>query len=621
MKENLIKKERNVKETIALVTGMFANIQDSLKDDRVRYRIFEDSYDAKKVLYFQMLEKSEFVNYKVVEIQDKDIVTFKLFLQTYGDDKLICEHTITDRYKLSIKHQTDINISKETDIKSKEDKKEYREDILRIFRMFKKIDEYFMLGYFIGNRVYPLLEKSPGEFLNLCDKVWRQISPIYPSQASVIGTDMGTVLSEFHKLVDITLSKTISEVSSQSSDAFTSYIHLLRDTLTTKFPELSSDNITENLYLDTMSYRRLIEFAVDYVTTQVDAMLTSCKDVKKLRENYIKLNNLFKITKQAAEQAEFNIYESESVNEKLKEVCDYIDKKSKTMTLLLEKFIETITHFNLNISDGKIKAEMDKSDDNFIEYTLKIFSDNMRKVQEDPTKDTFRKDIEMLMSLAECIISANHENSKITGFATDIPALIFSIRLRSITQENKLKENKVDIKMNGEKDIFAPIDWTKEIGASINLVDPTDWEELEKSSKELLKAAYCCKELNPTSLYPTYVTVTERPNWHDEYISILQPLDAKKPATKVIGHIVAHMNNIPISKDTIVESFVDQFCNINVNIYDTSGESPKTLITRTYAPGEYTVRELGCGYAVGIYSTKYNKNESKDYYIPYKKKC
>jgi hypothetical protein len=184
------------------------------------------------------------------------------------------------------------------------------------------------------------------------------------------------------------------------------------------------------------------------------------------------------------------------------------------------------------------------------------------------------------------------------------------------------EENKEDIKMNKEKDIFAPIDWTKEIGASINLVASTDWEkELEKSSKELLKAAYCCKELNPTSLYPAYVTVTERPNWHDEYISILQPLDAKKSATKVIGHIVAHMNNIPISKDTIVESFVDQFCNINVNIYDTSGESPKTLITRTYAPGEYTVTELGCGYAVGIYSTKYNKNESKDYYIPYKKKC
>ena len=41
MKENLIKKERNAKETIALVTGMFTNIQDSLKDDRVRYRIFE----------------------------------------------------------------------------------------------------------------------------------------------------------------------------------------------------------------------------------------------------------------------------------------------------------------------------------------------------------------------------------------------------------------------------------------------------------------------------------------------------------------------------------------------------------------------------------------------------
>ncbi len=162
MKENLIKKERNAKETVALVIGMFTNIQDSLKDDRVRYRIFSDAYDARKVLYFQMLEKSEFVNYKVVEIQDKDIVTFKLFLQTYGDDKLICEHTITHRYKLSIKHQTDINISKETDIKSKEDKKEYREDILRIFRMFKKIDEYFMLGYFIGNgAVYPLLKKSP----------------------------------------------------------------------------------------------------------------------------------------------------------------------------------------------------------------------------------------------------------------------------------------------------------------------------------------------------------------------------------------------------------------------------------------------------------------------------
>lgn len=623
MKENLIKKERNAKETIALVTGMFANIQDSLKDDRVRYRIFEDSYDAKKVLYFQMLEKSEFVNYKVVEIQDKDIVTFKLFLQTFGDDKLICEHTITDRYKLSIKHQTDINISKETDIKSKEDKKEYQEDIFRIFRMFKRIDEYFMLGYFIGNgAVYPLLEKSPGEFLNLCDKVWRQISPIYPSQASVIGTDMGTVLSEFHKLVDITLAKTISEVSSQSSDTFTSYIHLLRDTLITKFPELSSDNITEDLYLDTMSYRRLIEFAVDYVTTQVDAMLSSCKDVKKLRENYIRLNNLFKITKQAAEQAEFIIYESESVDEKLKEVCDYIDKKSKTMTLLLEKFIEAITHFNLNISNGKIKAEMDKSDDNFIEYTLKIFSDNMRKIQEDPTKDTFKKDMKMLMSLAERIVVANHENSKITGFTNDVPASIVSIRLRSIAQENKLKENKEDIKMDKEKDIFTPIDWEKEIGTSINLVTQIDWEkEFEKSSEELLKRAYCCKELKPTSLYPSYVNVIERLNCYDEHLMMLQPLDAKKSATKVIAHIVTHMSNAPISKDIVVESFVDQFCNINVNIYDNSGESPKTLVTRTYAHDEYTVTELGCGYAVGIYSIKYNKNESKDYYIPYKKKC
>lgn len=608
MKENLIKKERNAKETVALVTGMFANIQDSIKDDRVRYRIFEDSYDAKKVLYFQMLEKSEFVNYKVVEIQDKDIVTFKLFLQTFGDDKLICEHTITDRYKLSIKHQTDINISKETDIKSKEDKKEYQEDIFRILRMFKRIDEYFMLGYFIGNgAVYPLLKKSPGEFLNLCDKVWRQISPIYPSQATAIGTDMGTVLSEFHKLVDITLANTISEVPSQSSDTFfTSYIHLLRDTLTTKFPELSSDNITEDLYLDTMSYRRLIEFAVDYVITQVDAMLSSCKDVKKLRENYIKLNNLFKITKQAAEQAEFIIYKSESVDEKLKEVCDHLDKKSKTMTLLLEKFIETITHFNLNISDGKIKAEMDKSDDNFIEYTLKIFSDNMRKIQEDLTKDTFKKDMKMLMSLAERIVVANHENSKITGFTNDVPASIVSIRLRSIAQENKLKENKEDIKMDKEKDIFAPIDWEK---------------EFEKSSEELLKRAYCCKELNPTSLYPSYVNVIERLNCYDEHLMMLQPLDAKMPATKVIAHIVAHMSNAPISKDIVVESFVDQFCNINVNIYDNSGESPKTLVTRTYTPGECDVADLGCGYAVGIYSTKYNKNESKDYYIPYKKKC
>lgn len=639
MKENLIKKERNAKETIALVTGMFANIQDSLKDDRVRYRIFEDSYDTKKVLYFQMLEKSEFVNYKVVEIQDKDIVTFKLFLQTYGDDKLICEHTITDRYKLSIKHQTDINISKETDIKSKEDKKEYQEDIFRIFRMFKRIDEYFMLGYFIGIRkikklrkdgaVYPLLKKSPGEFLNLCNKVWRQISPIYPSQATAISTDMGTVLSEFHKLVDITLANTISEVPSQSSDTFfTSYIHLLRDTLITKFPELSSDNITEDLYLDTMSYRRLIEFAVDYVTTQVDAMLSSCKDVKKLRENYIRLNNLFKITKQAAEQAEFIIYESESVDEKLKEVCDYIDKKSKTMTLLLEKFIETITHFNLNISDGKIKAEMDKSDDNFIEYTLKIFSDNMRKIQEDPTKDTFKKDMKMLMSLADCIVTANHENSKITGLTNDVPASIVSIRLRSIAQENKLKENKQDIKMNKEKDIFVPIDWEKELTKSPvkdkekDIFAPIDWEkEFEKSSKEHLKSAYCCKELNPTSLYPSYVTVIKRLNCYDEHLMMLQPLGAKMPATKVIAHIVAHMSNAPISKDIVVESFVDQFCNINVNIYDNSGESPKTLVTRTYAHDEYTVTELGCGYAVGIYSTKYNKNESKDYYIPYKKKC
>ncbi len=830
MKENLIKKERNVKETIALVTGMFANIQDSLKDDRVRYRIFEDAYDARKVLYFQMLEKSEFVNYKVVEIQDKDIVTFKLFLQTYGDDKLICEYTIIDRYKLSIKYQTDNNISKETDIKSKEDKKEDREDILRIFRMFKKIDEYFMLGYFIGNGVYPLLEKSAREFLNLCDKVWRQISPIYPSQAPVTDPNMVTILSEFHKLVDITLAKTISEVSSRSSDTFTSYIHLLRDTLTTKFPELSSDNITEDLYLHTMSYRRLIEFAVDYITTQVDAMLSSCKDVKKLRENYIKLNNLFKITKQAAEQADLSIYESErvdeklkefsdkvdsfdttpkedkkeypeyilnlvemfkkidvrfmlgffdrnevypllktsigeflvlcdciativtpsviipnnkehnlvqdfktlvyksktcydndtlsskslesstdyiyilryivmtefselvadirdnlnvgvgtalyndlidcalkyittqvytmlsckdiknlrkkyiklnnlfkitkqaakqmdliideSVDEKLKDICDYIDKESKAMNLLLVKFIDTITHFNLNISDEKIKAEMDKSDDNFIEYTLKIFSDNMRKIQEDPTKDTFKKDMKMLMSLGECIVVANHENNKRDGFTSDIPAANSSIRLRSIAQENKIKENKKDTKMNKEKDIFAPIDWTKEIGTSIDLVNQIDWEkEFEQSYKERLKSLYCCKEPNLTSLYPAYVTVTERPNWHDEHISILQPLDAKKPATKVIAHIVAHMNNVPISKDTIVESFIDQFCNINVNIYDNSGESPKTLVTRTYAPGEYTVTELGCGYAVGIYSTKYNKNESKDYYIPYKKKC
>jgi hypothetical protein len=205
MKENLIKKERNVKETIALVTGMFANIQDSIKDDRVRYRIFEDSYDAKKVLYFQMLEKSEFVNYKVVEIQDKDIVTFKLFLQTYGDDKLICEHTITDRYKLSIKHQTDINISKETDIKSKEDKKEYPEHILKLLEMFKEIDRYFKLKYFAENKVYPLLEKSVGEFLNLCNKVWRQHTPVYPSQAVKIGPDKIKLLSDFYRLVSAAL--------------------------------------------------------------------------------------------------------------------------------------------------------------------------------------------------------------------------------------------------------------------------------------------------------------------------------------------------------------------------------------------------------------------------------
>lgn len=618
MKENLIKKERNVKETIALVTGMFANIQDSLKDDRVRYRIFEDSYDAKKVLYFQMLEKSEFVNYKVVEIQDKDIVTFKLFLQTFGDDKLICEHTITDRYKLSIKHQTDINISKETDIESKEDKKEYPEHILKLLEMFKEIDRYFKLKYFAENKVYPLLEKSVGEFLNLCNKVWKQHTPIYPAQAVKIGPDKIKLLSDFYRLVSVALieydKNIVSEISSQSSNSFTDYMYLLRYTLGTNPPELYNGN-REYFNVNMQSHEDLLEFTVDYITTQVDTMLSSlCKDVMKLREKHIKLNNLFKIAKQAAKQMDLII--DESVGEKLKDVCDYIDKKSKTMTLLLEKFIETVTHFNLNISDEKIKAEMDKSDDNFIEYTLKIFSDNMRKIQEDPTKDTFKKDMKMLMSLGDCIVVANHENSKITGFTNDITSSIFSIRLRSIAQENK-----EDIKMNKEKDIFAPIDWTKEIGASINLVDPTDWEELDKSPKELLKAAYCCKELNPTSLYPTYVTVTERPNWHDEYISILQPLDAKKSATKVIGHIVAHMNNIPISKDTIVESFVDQFCNINVNIYDTSGESPKTLITRTYTPGEYTVTELGCGYAVGIYSTKYNKNESKDYYIPYKKKC
>ena len=168
------------------------------------------------------------------------------------------------------------------------------------------------------------------------------------------------------------------------------------------------------------------------------------------------------------------------------------------------------------------------------------------------------------------------------------------------------EENKEDIKMDKEKDIFAPIDWEK---------------EFEKSSEELLKRAYCYKELKPTSLYPSYVNVIERLNCYDEHLMMLQPLDAKMPATKVIAHIVAHMNNAPISKDTVLESFVDQFCNINVNIYDNSGESPKTLVTRTYAHDEYTVTELGCGYAVGIYSTKYNKNESKDYYIPYKKKC
>lgn len=627
MKENLIKKERNAKETIALVTGMFANIQDSVKDGRVRYRIFEDAYDARKVLYFQMLEKSEFVNYKVVEIQDKDIVTFKLFLQTYGDDKLICEHTITDwyKYKLSIKHQTDINISKETDMKSKEDKKEYPEHILKLLEMFKEIDRYFKLKYFTENKVYPLLEKSVGEFLNLCNKVWKQHTPIYQAQAVKIGPDKIKLLSDFYRLVSVSLieydKNIVSEISSQSSNSFTDYMYLLRYTLGTNPPELYNDNREYfNVYMQ--SHENLLDFTVGYIITQVDTMLSlsSCKDVKKLREKYIKLNNLFKITKQAAKQMDLII--DESVDEKLKEICDYVDKKSKAMTLLLEKFIETITHFNLNISDEKIKAEMDKSDDNFIEYTLKIFSDNMRKIQEDPTKDTFKKDMKMLMSLAECIISANHENSKITGFATDIPESIFYIRLRSIAQENKLKENKEDIKMNKEEDLFTPIDWTKEIGTSINLVAQTDWEkELEKSSKELLKGAYCCKELNPASLYPSYVNVIERLNCYDEHLMMLQPMDIKMPATKVIAHIVVHMSNTPISKDIIVESFVDQFCNINVNIYDNSGESPKTLVTRTYAHDEYTVTELGCGYAVGIYSTKYNKNESKDYYIPYKKKC
>ena len=953
MKENLIKKERNAKETIALVTGMFANIQDSLKDDRVRYRIFSDAYDARKVLYFQMLEKSEFVNYKVVEIQDKDIVTFKLFLQTYGDDKLICEHTITDRYKLSIKHQTDINISKETDIKSKEDKKEYQEHILKLLEMFKEIDRYFKLKYFAENKVYPLLEKSVGEFLNLCNKVWKQHNPIYPAQAVKIGPDKIKLLSDFYRLVSVALieydKNIVSEVSSQSSNSFTDYMYLLRYTLGTNPPELYNGNREYfNVYMQ--SHENLLDFTVDYINTQVDTMLSSCKDVKKIRENYIRLNNLFKITKQATKQMGLYIVESESVDKKLKEVCDYIDKKSKTMTLLLEKFIETITHFNLNISDGKIKAEMDKSDDNFIEYTLKIFSDNMRKIQEDPTKDTFKKDMKMLMSLAERIVTANHENSKITGFTNDIPASIVSIRLRSIAQENKLKEskpdtvkkvektieiegdtstkrydnliynvkevmkifkyqhdintetyinylshadlidfstevlynlidmntkiegktkekhlldlaisiaglvivelkrnyssiqnidqtykdakteqaaikilknaiinfenkvktslfdkqviqqdsysnlicfdkqellqqdsylnlissaislydhicskqtplsilnyayfsyddldtiadfsrlidtcissveyiytttdekdaaktlgrkfdsitkffefdnyddpgypdgddkkiikfllnqattlnpllfsyiesckedgidtdscsimsviledfskytlgtyyydktgkvlfeeNKEDIKMDKEKDIFAPIDWEKEIGTSINLVTQIDWEkEFEKSSEELLKRAYCCKDLKPTSLYPSYVNVIERLNCYDEHLMMLQPLDAKIPATKVIAHIVAHMSNVPISKDIVVESFVDQFCNINVNIYDNSGESPKTLVTRTYTPGECDVADLGCGYAVGIYSTKYNKNESKDYYIPYKKKC
>jgi hypothetical protein len=382
MKENLIKKERNVKETIALVTGMFANIQDSIKDDRVRYRIFEDSYDAKKVLYFQMLEKSEFVNYKVVEIQDKDIVTFKLFLQTYGDDKLICEHTITDRYKLSIKHQTDI--------KSREDKKEYPEHILKLLEMFKEIDRYFKLKYFAENKVYPLLEKSVGEFLNLCNKVWRQHTPIYPTLAVKIGPDKIKLLSDFYTLVSAALieydKNIVSEISSQSSNSFTDYMYLLRYTLGTNPPELYNSNREYfNVYMQ--SHENLLDFTVGYITTQVDTMLSSCKDVMKLREKHIKLNNLFKITKQAAKQMDLII--DESVGEKLKDICDYIDKKSKTMTLLLEKFIETITHFNLNISDEKIKAEIDKSDDNFIEYTLKIFSDNMRKIQEDPTKDTF----------------------------------------------------------------------------------------------------------------------------------------------------------------------------------------------------------------------------------------
>jgi hypothetical protein len=683
MKENLIKKERNAKETVALVTGMFANIQDSLKDDRVRYRIFEDSYDAKKVLYFQMLEKSEFVNYKVVEIQDKDIVTFKLFLQTYGDDKLICEHTITDRYRLSIKHQTDINISKETDIKSKEDKKEYPEHILKLLEMFKEIDRYFKLKYFAENKVYPLLEKSVGEFLNLCNKVWRQHAPIYPAQAVKIDPDKIKLLSDFYRLVSVALIE--DEALTKRYD---NLIYNVKEVM--KIFKYQHDINTET-YINYLSHADLIDFSTEVLYNLID-MNTKIEGKTKekylldlgisiaglviveLKRKYSSIQNIDQTYKDAkTEQAAIKILKNAIINfeNKVKtslfdkqviqqdsysnlisfdkqellqqdsylnlissaiSLYDHICSKQTPLSILNYAYfsyddLDTIADFSRLIDTciSSVEYIYTTTDEKDAAKTLGRKFDSITKFFEFdnyddpgyPEDGDDKKIIKFLLNQATTLnplLSNYIESCKEDGIDTDSCSIMsviledFSSYTFKIGRINAwaIAENKQDIKMNGEKDIFAPTDWEK---------------EFEKSSKELLKRAYCCKELNPTSLYPSYVTVTERPNWHDEHLSILQPLDAKKSATKVIAHIVAHMSNAPISKDTIVESFVDQFCNINVNIYDNSGESPKTLVTRTYAHDEYTVTELGCGYAVGIYSTKYNKNESKDYYIPYKKKC
>ncbi len=658
MKENLFKKERNAKETIALVTGMFANIQDSLKDDRVRYRIFEDSYDAKKVLYFQMLEKSEFVNYKVVEIQDKDIVTFKLFLQTFGDDKLICEHTITEVSSQSPDtftnyihlHYTDINISKETDIKSKEDKKEYREDILRIFRMFKKIKESKPDTV---KKVEKTIEIEGGtstkRYDNLIYNV-KEVMKIFKYQHDDINTETYINYLSHADLIDFSTEVLYNLIDMNTKiEGKTKEKHLLDLAISIAglvIVELkrnySSIQNIDQTYKDAKTEQAAIKILKNAIINFENKVKTSLFDKQVIQQDLY--SNLICFDKQELLQQDsyLNLISSAI------SLYDHICSKQTPLSILNYAYfsyddLDTIVDFSRLIDTciSSVEYIYTTTDEKDAAKTLGRKFDSITKFFEFDNYDDpgypdgdDKKIIKFLLNQATTLnplLSSYIESCKEDGIDTDSCSIMsviledFSSYTFKIGRINAwaIAENKQDIKMNGEKDIFAPIDWTKEIGTSIDLVTtPTDWEkELEKSSEELLKRAYCCKDLKPTSLYPSYVNVIERLNCYDEHLMMLQPLDAKIPATKVIAHIVAHMSNVPISKDIVVESFVDQFCNINVNIYDNSGESPKTLVTRTYAHDEYTVTELGCGYAVGIYSTKYNKNESKDYYIPYKKKC